>query len=291
MPPKSASIPNLAMIGCVKAATLYGGLQVETTLDPKVQPYLYDHQMEGTPLLPGVMGTEAFAELASVLAPGYRVAEVIDEQFQSPFKFYRMEAQTLYLSATAHPAANGDLIARAALRSRRQLAGDQVQEKVHFTASVRLTRAEPEQVAVNFAPPQDLPITRDAIYRIYFHGPAYQVLESACVSGDTVIGLMAEKLPPNSDPADAEQLIQPRLIELCFQTAGVWEIKTKGVMALPLELASVSAYRAPEPGVRLYAVVKAVGGGFNAQVLDADGAVYLNLIGYHTVELPGSVTL
>lgn len=44
------------MIGEVKAANLYGGLTVETVLDPRQQPFLYDHVMEGTPLLPGVMG-------------------------------------------------------------------------------------------------------------------------------------------------------------------------------------------------------------------------------------------
>ena len=57
------------MVGEVKAARLYGGLEVETTLDPKVQPFLFDHRIDGVPVLPGVMGTEAFAELASVLLP------------------------------------------------------------------------------------------------------------------------------------------------------------------------------------------------------------------------------
>ena len=90
------------MIGQVKAAKLYGGLEVETTLDPQVQPFLYDHAIEGVPLLPGVMGTEAFAELASLLAPGYQVA-AITEQFHSPFKFYRSQPRTLHLSATISP--------------------------------------------------------------------------------------------------------------------------------------------------------------------------------------------
>ena len=64
----------LPMIGAVKAARLYGGLEVETTLDPQIQPFLFDHQIDGTPVLPGVMGTESFAELATLLFPGYRVA-------------------------------------------------------------------------------------------------------------------------------------------------------------------------------------------------------------------------
>ena len=42
------------------------------------------------------MGTEAFAELASLLVPGYQVA-AITEQFHSPFKFYRHQPRTLHL--------------------------------------------------------------------------------------------------------------------------------------------------------------------------------------------------
>jgi hypothetical protein len=68
-------------------------------------------------------------------------------------------------------------------------------------------------------------------------------------------------------------------------------MKTKGVMALPLAVRSAQVYRAPEAGKRLYALVRAVDDGFNAQVVDEDGAVYVRLIGYRTVQLPGSVTL
>jgi NAD(P)-dependent dehydrogenase (short-subunit alcohol dehydrogenase family)/acyl carrier protein len=60
--------PRLLMVGEVKAAKLYGGLEVETLLDPHEQPFLFDHAPDaGTPWLPGVMATEALAELATVL--------------------------------------------------------------------------------------------------------------------------------------------------------------------------------------------------------------------------------
>jgi NAD(P)-dependent dehydrogenase (short-subunit alcohol dehydrogenase family) len=52
------------MIGKVTGAGLHSGLTIETTLDPKLQPFLHDHQIEGTPVLPGVMGVEAFVEAA-----------------------------------------------------------------------------------------------------------------------------------------------------------------------------------------------------------------------------------
>ena len=46
------------------------------TWDAKAQAYLYDHQFDGTPLLPGVMGTETFAEVASVLCTGFNVEAI-----------------------------------------------------------------------------------------------------------------------------------------------------------------------------------------------------------------------
>jgi hypothetical protein len=87
----------------------------------------------------------------------------------------------------------------------------------------------------------------------------------------------------------------PRLIELCFQTAGVYEMATKGAMALPLAIGAVTAYRQPEQanGARLYALITPVDGGaaFDAKVVDETGNVYVDLHGYRTVQLPGSVNL
>ena len=44
------------MVGKVASMGLHHGLTIETTLDPKVQPFLYDHQIDGTPVLPGRHG-------------------------------------------------------------------------------------------------------------------------------------------------------------------------------------------------------------------------------------------
>ena len=274
------------------AATVYGGWQVETTLDPNEQPFLVDHAMDGTPLLPGVMGTEAFAELAQLIAPDWHVTAVFDEDFHAPFKFYRMEPQTLYLSGTAVPDGD-DLLVYTALHSRRELRSG-LQEKLHFTATVRLSKKSPSSKAVDFVPPEKFSIDAAAIYDIYFHGPAYQVLEGVQVDGNRAIGLFANELPANINPADAKELIAPRLVELCFQTAGVWQIHTQNSMALPLAIGSVTAYQQErDANGRLYAIIDAVyeGAQFNAQVVDETGNVFVELNGYRTVTLPGKVEL
>ena len=82
------------MVGKLASVGLQSGLKIETTLDPAIQPFLHDHQIDGTPVLPGVMGIEAFAEAALCLLPGWHVEAIEDVNFLAPFKFYQ--------EATAH---------------------------------------------------------------------------------------------------------------------------------------------------------------------------------------------
>jgi 3-oxoacyl-(acyl-carrier-protein) synthase/NAD(P)-dependent dehydrogenase (short-subunit alcohol dehydrogenase family) len=285
----------LLMVGQVKSYRLYGGIEVETPLDPQVQPFLFDHAPDaGTPWLPGVMATEALAELALVAAPGYRVAGVEHEQMMGAFKFFRMEARTLYLSATVKPAANGELLAQATLRSVTKPAkeGLPVQVKEHFIATVRLTTAPAEQPVMAFTAPaaDSLPITAAEIYKSFFHGPAYQVIERAGVSGAQCLALMAHDLPANTAPANAESIMAPRLIELCFQSAALWTEQVKGAMGLPLGFEKVTAYRQPEEaeGRRLYCVCATANDGetFDAAVVDEAGNVFVKLASYLTVARP-----
>ena len=64
-----------------------------------MQPFLHDHQIDGTPVLPGVMGLEGFAELATLAAPGWHMVGIEDVEFLAPFKFYRNEPRTVTLTA------------------------------------------------------------------------------------------------------------------------------------------------------------------------------------------------
>jgi RIO kinase 1 len=64
-------------------------------------------------------------------------------------------------------------------------------------------------------------------------------------------------------------------VELCFQAAALWHVKTHNAMAFPLGFRSVTAYRQPAEaeGRRLYGIVQTADGGdtFDAQVLDEAG--------------------
>ncbi|MGA2902787.1 MAG: SDR family NAD(P)-dependent oxidoreductase [Candidatus Korobacteraceae bacterium] len=282
------------MVGKITGVGIYSGLTMETTLDPTVQPFLNDHRIDGTPVLPGVMGIEAFAEAALCLHPGWYIESIEEVNFLAPFKFYKNEPRTVMIQAMLY-AQDEKLIADCRLFGRRKLAGQtELQETTHFTARVRVSRQTPGAVT-GPKPRLSAEAIVDAahIYRIYFHGPAYQVLEKAWWDGEHMVGELMLGLPDECKPSERLTLIGPRLIELCFQTAGLWEMAAQSRMGLPWQVHGVSWLRAAELADHhaFYALVTPhpVEGTFDAEVVDAEGNRYLRLDGYRTAQVPSNV--
>ncbi|HKC71014.1 MAG TPA: polyketide synthase dehydratase domain-containing protein, partial [Terriglobales bacterium] len=139
-------------------------------------------------------------------------------------------------------------------------------------------------------PPVGATIAAQDVYRVYFHGPAYQVVQQAWWDGTRMIGLLAGNLPGNHHPPDLRTVMSPRLIELCFQSAGLWELAVQGQLGLPQRVEEIRVLRSPETAARpLYAVVTPQPSQFDVEVIDTDGTVYVQLKGYRTVALPGGV--
>jgi len=290
---KLSPIPG-PMIGKITGVGLFKPLTIETTLDPKIQPFLYDHQIDGIPVLPGVMGIEAFAEAALAILPGWYIEAVEDVNFLAAFKFYRNEPRTVTVETLLHSQGKA-LTADCRLLGHLSLPNQtDSQVTLHFKARVRLEKNAPAPVTANpLGMPQGNIVEAAEIYRLYFHGPTYQVVEKVWWDGKRLVGLMAEGLPSNHHPSELPTRISPRLIELCFQTAGIWELGVQGDMGLPehVDCISVPTGDPPQPVGRLYAVVtpKASAGSFDAEVIDAKGNCHLQLKGYRTVKIPGAI--
>jgi hypothetical protein len=281
------------MTGRISALTVATGLHVLTELDPTRQAFLDDHRIDGTPVLPAVMGIEGFAEAAGALVPGFTVVALEAVELLAPVKFYRDEPRVLELSALVRDGQDGTLEADCALVGRRTLPGQGEQETLHFRGRARLAREAP-------APPQDSAhaptepgesVGPDTVYEVYFHGPAYRVIDRAWRSDGDVVARMAAALPGDHEPQATPMRFAPRLIELCFQTAGIWELGTAGRMALPTRLERVVRFRGDIPDAPLWAVVHPRPGGdaLDADVVDETGRVVVRLEGYRTIELPGGV--
>jgi hypothetical protein len=278
------------MGGRPTAITEAGELVVLTELDPTEQGFLDDHRIDGTPVLPGVMSIEAFAETAAALCPGRRVTAIESVDLLAPVKFHRDAPRVLELRARVRDGGDGTLVADCRLIGRRTLAGDREQETIHATGRVRLAEQAPD--AASAPVPGEAADTaqagRDAVYAVYFHGPAYQVLDAAWRENGRVIGRLAADLPEAHRPPERPTVLAPRLIELCFQTAGVWELGTSGRMALPTHVDRIVPYTAAEPdGPAFASVAPGAADGADAIVVDGDGSLLVRLEGYRTIELPG----
>jgi acyl transferase domain-containing protein/acyl carrier protein len=275
------------MVGEIRTAGVFSPLTVETVLDPSAQGFLNDHRIDGLPVMPGVMSIEALAEVASLLAPTWRVTSIEDVAFLAPFKFYRDEPRQFSVEAWLMPEGEG-LVAHCRLIGARTLPNSpESQITTHVTGCVRL--AHNWQAGVTTAPPlapNGASVDADAIYKVYFHGPTYQVLSRSWRQGDRQIGLMADGLPPNHQPPELPLLTAPRLLELCFQTAGVWELATTGRLGLPQAVGRVTLLEPAGAGGSVYAIVEPRSEQYDAEVLDDTGVVRLRMEGYRTVALP-----
>jgi hypothetical protein len=292
-PALTSSTATGPVVGKIASMSLFDGYSIEASLDPSVQPFLYDHKIDGTPVLPGVMGIEAFAEAALSLLPDWHVEAIEDVRFLAPFKFYRNEPRVLRIETRIYP--SGDkLLADCCLIGHRPLPNQtEPQATLHFTARVRLaTELAPRPAPYEFVKLDGNIIEAADVYKVYFHGPAYQVIEKAWWNERQIIGQMPDNLPPNHHPSGLATIMSPRLIELCFQTAGLWELGVNGRMGLPHRVREVCLFSAPDPAQGgLYAVVTPhpTQESFDALVLDKNGNCYLRLAGYQTIGLPGAV--
>ena len=187
------------------------------------------------------------------------------------------------------PEGGDDLVAHCTLTAERRLPGsDDPVRTTHFTGRVRLTAAPAQEERSELDRSQHEPLVdAEQVYRFYFHGPAYQVVEAAWRDGDGSTARLPESLPDDRSPADAPLTLAPRLVELCFQTAGLWEAARDDRLALPLQRRQRA--RAARPGsgqrARSWPTPRSHDGHVDALVVDDEGRVVVRLDGYTTVPL------
>jgi hypothetical protein len=215
------------------------------------------------------------------------VADVEQVDFLAPVKFYRDEPRTIAVAAVIRPD-GGDLVADCTLTASRVLKGEQApRTTTHFTGRARLVAGAPQRERED-SPCMDsaTAATQGDVYRVFFHGPAYQVIDQAWHSGRTAVASLAQGLPAGHLPETDHTTTEPRLAEACFQTAGLWQVGQAGHLALPAHADFVSLLHRPRPDVPLFAIARSAGdGGFDCRVVDADGDVVVRIDGYRTIGL------
>ncbi|MGZ4142704.1 MAG: SDR family NAD(P)-dependent oxidoreductase, partial [Actinomycetota bacterium] len=288
--PGAWTAPVAALPWTATAMTIHGGLTARADLDPTTEPFLDNHRIDGTPVLPGVMGMESFAEVALLVLPGLHVAAIDDVEFLAPFKFYRDTPRTLTVEARfTHE--GDDIVAACRLLGIRELPNQpDPQVTTHFTGTVRLSRTPGPLGSSPLPDRTGAGVGTEDVYSVFFHGPAYRVLERVWTGSGGATGLMTAALPPDFH-GPIPPAIAPRLIELCFQTAAAWDIAAEGRFGLPTKVGTVRVSSEQSPNGPLVASVTHVDGRTDATVVDETGRILVELKGYESVELPGAIDL
>ncbi len=229
-------------------------LELEASKEFSVEkdPYLADHSINGTPYVPGVMGIETFAEAAAAVS-GEKPKVLKDLRFTVPIKLLRGKPVNALVRANA--ARNGyDLrIESDFVNAKGVKLGS---TKTHFSA--RFEPGAPKGGWDALEKPA-LPrhakykITAEEIYKVYFHGPSFRVLDGIIsIEKDAVLGVFKRPTAALWRIKTPGLLFHPMVLEALFQTCGWRDIHFSRKIMLPDAVGRALVYDNGQDPDRLY---------------------------------------
>jgi phosphopantetheinyl transferase len=230
------SLPMPSTQPLVQYATLGPhGIHGHTTFNPIDSKWLQDHSIGDTPIFPGVMGLELMAQSISTIQPK-QIHSIEQVNFERPIKFHRNQSVDFEVTTQFHP----DKV-DCTLYSVRKLAGNRTQKTLHFTATMRVVSPLTTSL-LSEEPLQPCTVSSETIYRQFFHGPSFQVLES--------VSSMSTKESISTGILDHMSIlpshnISPLAIESAFQAAGWHHWTQTQEMVLPKSIESLQIFDLP----------------------------------------------
>ena len=264
-------------------------IHLEKEFNLNSDPYLADHAIEGTPYVPGVMGIETFMETATALT-GNVPQGLKDVHFYLPIKLLRNRPQAVRVIGKAAGNEANMEIESDFINSKGIKMGN---TRKHFTAKTLETFTSTwstvkEAAMANMNAP--ITVTKEEIYKKYFHGPSFQVLEGIVrVDKDASLALYHTTPRPQWNDGPRTLLANPMLIEAAFQCCGFQDMSIAHKMTLPDGIAEVAVLKNQLPPAQLY--LYGVNRGntadgktlHDAYVFDAQGDVWVEIHGYQAI--------
>ena len=263
-------------------------LRGEKEFNLKADPYLADHAIEGTPYVPGVMGIETFMETANALM-GKAPQGLEDVHFFLPIKLLRNRPQAVRIIGTSDGTQATMEIESDFINSKGVKMGN---TRRHFTAKTlnAFTSTWDEvknaiHLDVNAAPV----VTKEEIYKKYFHGPSFQVLGGILRVNEKESLAVYHTTPKPQWPEAKTLLANPMLIEAAFQCCGFQDMSVANKMTLPDGIKEVAVFKreVPPQTLYLYGVNKGLTADgktlHDAYVFDEKGNVWVEIHGYQAI--------
>lgn len=239
------------------------GLAFGVCADPE-KPYLAHHDV-GVPLLGTVMSLEAMAECSAILygKKPNRISNVV-------------AGEDCLIPA---PRELSVVLQRQADHVHARLSDGEIPV---FSCDISFDKQETPAQAT--CPAGCGSATAETIYRCFFHGPAFQVVEKAVLFGDTMITHFHEAVPPLADASRSEAL-PVRAMEFCLQSAGLLDIALRQYLSVPLSIGQVLLYETEDLS-GLWAQAQISGPGSDVHAWNGKGQPVLSVLDYRTKPMP-----
>jgi len=255
----------------------------QKTLDIEMDNYLVDHSINETPVFPGVMGLEAFAQILYKFT-GKLPKKLTNIEFKLPIKLYKNRPLDINLSAVK---LSNETISMLITSDFINPKGIKVGEtRMHFTARYVDDDVKFSDILLP-KKKEKYKTTNDDIYKIYFHGPSFQVLDGIIESNrDFVIGVFKKPSKRLTKTGDFRYIFHPMIIEAVFQTCGWRDLDIDNRMTLPHSIGEVKIIDNNEDPDKLYTY--SVFKGFNefgrsvydGYAFDDEGRIWVELKNY-----------
>jgi acyl transferase domain-containing protein/NAD(P)H-dependent flavin oxidoreductase YrpB (nitropropane dioxygenase family)/NAD(P)-dependent dehydrogenase (short-subunit alcohol dehydrogenase family)/phosphopantetheinyl transferase/acyl carrier protein len=270
-------------------------LKMRIALDPS-HPLLNHHRIDRAAVLPGVGGMEIMRTAASMLNPEAAGASFEEVRFRSPLKIFKDElfeavVEIVKLSGRTDgtSAYRGRITSWFVDREGRRLGAP----RLHHECRVVVGGDSAPSVVEPDRWSQTVWIAEKDIYSVFFHGPAFQFLDSVLVEGAGRGVTFRYR-----DTAQRESMFSdtiPGAVEAAFQAGAALGVESRGLMALPVGVERVTVHATtslPCEG-RLIPAGDVTQEGpdsrsvfrFNGLITDGEGNPLVSLIGLEMMEL------
>lgn len=219
---------------------------VKRTLDGKREQFLPDHAIGGSMVLPGVMGLEMFAEVATMLEPEKPLVAFEDIRFEKPVNV----KEPLELSIDGKIVEKNKKQTKISLKIFSKVFSEEINlelERVYFRGTVILGTSVKKLKKQTSQPIQAKnimgKIPREEIYRHLFHKGSFRVLQTAELVEEGGVGLYQpvtkELFAPGTIDSKEALVSSPLQSECAFQTAGIYVAEQLQMMALPFKVEAI----------------------------------------------------
>jgi NAD(P)-dependent dehydrogenase (short-subunit alcohol dehydrogenase family) len=220
-PPKPP--PKLPLVHVVPKKAEDGSFEYIHTLSLKTEPYLGDHRIDNTPVMPAVGAMELMAETVQMLWPDWLVCEVLDSRMFRGLLMKDDADLPILISGKTLSATVDEIRVEAGIKPAEGPAAP------YYRGTFVLRREIPDPID----PPEDLPvfesitITAEDVYTGHaFHGPAFQLVSA--IDGLDLRGVSATLITPPIEgwvtnlPYGADWIFHVGLLDASTHAGLIW---------------------------------------------------------------------